>query len=221
MILFCLYTNESGIIRPPINLPINSHSEPPIKIDSMETESTLRLKYIDDLSFAESISMNKKVEKKPFSLTPTCNTYRERTGHTLIKEECEITNHITSLEQFSQINQMKINTSKTKMVLFNPMRSVDVSPLGFTINGDEIGSEEEFKLLGLKLSSNLSWNSHINYIIKKANSRIWTLIRLKNNRVATHFLIRMYKLWVRSLFEFMAPAFMFYGSSYSKSHKKY
>ena len=74
---------------------------------------------------------------------------------------------------------------------------------------------EEFKLLGLKLSSNLSWNSHINYIIKKANSRIWTIIRLKNNRVATHTLIKMYQLRVRSLLEFMVPAF---AGSLSQNH---
>ena len=90
----------------------------------MEHQSTIRLKYIDDLSIAEAIPMDKKVKVRHQSTTPYCNTFRERTGHTLVKEDCEITKHIESLEQFAQINQMKINAGKTKMVLFNPMRRI-------------------------------------------------------------------------------------------------
>ena len=127
-----------------------------------------------------------------------------------------MSNHIRSLEEFASIHQMVINTKKTHMVLFNPMKSIDVSPLGFKINGEEIGSVEEFKLLGLMLSSNMSWNAHIDYIIKRANSRIWTINRMKNRGVSNEILIRMYRLRVRSLLEYLAPVFT---GALSQNHK--
>ena len=33
-----------------------------------------------------------------------------------------------------------------------------------------------FKLLPVKLSDDLTWNSHIEFILKKANSRLYALV---------------------------------------------
>ena len=86
------------------------------------------------------------------------------------------------------------------------MRSVDVSPLGFKINGEDIDSTEEFNLLGLMMTSNISWDAHIKYIIRKANSRMWTIIRMRNSGVSVQILFEMFQLRVRSLLEYMCPA---------------
>ena len=83
VILFCLYTNESGILRPPSNLMKPSNEEPLLGMKPMEHESTIRLKYIDDLSIAEAISMKDQTHVKPQDSIPYCNSYRERTGHIL------------------------------------------------------------------------------------------------------------------------------------------
>jgi len=52
------------------------------------------------------------------------------------------------------------------------------------INGDALEVVENVKLLGLNISSNLTWNIHINEIVKKASKRLYFLIQLKRAKVA-------------------------------------
>ena len=87
VILFCLYTNESGILRPSHNPSTLSNHEPLIGMAPMENGSTIRVKYVDDLSVGEAISMIQQVEQIPQKHS-YCNTYRERTGHGPIKKDC-------------------------------------------------------------------------------------------------------------------------------------
>lgn len=46
----------------------------------------LHLKYIDDLTLDESISMKSQLEKLPPEVRPQPDTYHERTGHFLMPE---------------------------------------------------------------------------------------------------------------------------------------
>lgn len=43
---------------------------------------------------------------------------------------------------------------------------------------------ENVKLLGLNISRNLTWNTHINEIVKKASKKLYFLIQLKRAKVA-------------------------------------
>ena len=45
--------------------------------------------------------------------------------------------------------------------------------------GSVIESVESFKLLGVYISSDLSWSTHCDYIIKKSNRRLYALRKLK------------------------------------------
>ena len=63
---------------------------------------------------------------------------------------------------------MVINESKTKIMLFNPARKIDILP---KIELNEVNSIEvvdETKLLGLIVRSDLKWQRTTDNIIKKA-----------------------------------------------------
>ena len=59
---------------------------------------------------------------------------------------------------------MKINYKKTKLMVFNPGRAIDFLPR-FNFNDNELEIVEETKLLGLIISSDLSWSMVIQHRI--------------------------------------------------------
>ena len=63
------------------------------------------------------------------------------------------------------------------------------------------------KLLGVTISSDLSWNAHITEVIKKAAKRLYFLIQLKRARVSQKDLCLFYVTCVRSVIDYAAPVF--------------
>ena len=51
------------------------------------------------------------------------------------------------------------------------------------VNGKEIETVDNVKLLGVTMSSDLTWNAHIEEVIKKANKRLYFLVQLKRAKV--------------------------------------
>ena len=86
---------------------------------------------------------------------------------------------------------MKINYGKTKLMVFNPGHSRDFLPR-FTFNNDELDVVDEFKLLGVIIRSDLSWEQNTDYIVKRANKKLWSLRRLKNLGARTSDLVDVY-----------------------------
>ena len=52
-----------------------------------------------------------------------------------------------------------------------------------TIDCKELEVVKNAKLLGLTISDNLTWNAHVNEIIKKAGKKLYFLVQLKRARV--------------------------------------
>ena len=73
---------------------------------------------------------------------------------------------------------MKINFPKTEFLLFNPTKIYDFVP-ELTMEGHEIETVEEMKLLGLIVRNDLSWSSNMEEITKKGYQRLWMIKRLK------------------------------------------
>jgi hypothetical protein len=99
---------------------------------------------------------------------------------------------------------MKLNYKKTKLMLFNPGKVRDFMP-HFSIDGNEIELVEETKLLGVIVSSNLSCSSNVDYIIKRCNSKLWILRRLKKLGADNEDLKEIYISQIRSILEFAVP----------------
>ena len=64
---------------------------------------------------------------------------------------------------------------------------------------------DTYKILGGHLSSDLTWNVHIEYIVKKANKGLYALRTLKKAGVQPSDLVGIYCALIRAVLEYAAP----------------
>ena len=76
-------------------------------------------------------------------------------------------------------------------MVFNPGKIRDFFPR-FAINKMELDIVEEIKLLGVKIRNDLSWGPNTDYIVQKANRKLWCLRRLCNLGASRSDLIEVY-----------------------------
>ena len=166
--------------------------------------NTLHLKYVDDLSLAETVKMNSQLAPVSLADRPQPDPYRARTGHKLKNETSQVLTKLNDIQSYADTNNMKINFSKTKLMLFNPCHTKDFLP-EFQVSGVPIELVEQTKLLGVVLSSDLSWTANSDYIVEKCNKKIWMLRRLKKLGASYDDLLDVYFKQIRSVLEFAAP----------------
>ena len=63
-----------------------------------------------------------------------------------------------------------------------------------------------YNLLGVHLSDNLTWNKHVTHIVKKGSMRLYAIRALKKCRLADRQLILVYCSIIRSVLEYVSPA---------------
>ena len=83
------------------------------------------------------------------------------------------------LKAYTEENEMRINKKKTKVMLFNEANKYDFMPEIEIDNGEILEVDEEFKLLGVIMTSDLKWNKNTKHITQKGFQRLWMLRRLK------------------------------------------
>ena len=71
----------------------------------------------------------------------------------------------------------------------------------------ELSVVSSANILGVTLSSDLTWNDHVNEAIRKANKRLYFLVLLKRAGVNTHDIINFYCTVVRPVLEYCSPIF--------------
>ena len=79
-------------------------------------------------------------------------------------------------------NDMKKNTSKSKAMFLATRctaNKIMAEPPHLTIKGEQIQTSESEKLLGVHINNSLSWSTHIDSTLKKCNSLLFLLNRIK------------------------------------------
>ena len=61
--------------------------------------------------------------------------------------------------------------------------------------------------LGVHISRDLKWNTHISVILKKSNKRLYFLSQLKRSNVGGKELVSFYRTCIRPVTEYACPAF--------------
>ena len=119
-------------------------------------------------------------------------------------EKSLVYNQIHKVQNYAQENEMKLNFSKTKFMLFNPTKIYDFIP-ELVLEGYELETVEQMRLLGLTVRNDLSWRSNTDEMTTKGYSRLWIIKRLKKLGASQDDLKDIYCKQVRSILEFGVP----------------
>ena len=105
--------------------------------------------------------------------------FHNRTQHKLPLELCDTQQQVNNIVEYATTNEMEVNFIKTKLMLFNTAKKRDFMPT-VKVNNQYIDLVEQFKLIGVIITSDLNWNANTEAITKKGYARIWYLRRLKS-----------------------------------------
>ena len=197
LLLFLILINDCGFDDQdkPIGQTITSQKK---KFSS----PTFHSKYVDDLTIAEAINLKETLLPNTERALP--DPYHARLGQKLCPEKSKMYEQIGKIQEYASENQMKLNTAKCKFMLFNPTINYDFIP-ELEIDGRELDTMEEMKMLGLVLSNDLSWRPNTDNMVMKAYKRIWMIKRLKSRGANLDDLTDIYTKQIRSVLEFGVP----------------
>ena len=102
---------------------------------------------------------------------------------------------------------MTINTNKTKelIICFNKkVNAEDIPPL--YINGNNTERVTTFKLLGIFVSSDLPWDYHVMYLLRKVAKRMYCINYLCRAGVPASDIVCVYTSIIRSVLEYTCPS---------------
>ena len=91
------------------------------------------------------------------------------------------------------------------VICFTPGENVRNSIPSIVIDGNIVETVEYAKLLGVTLSNDLSWNRHVDCIVKKAAKRVYMLYQLKRAGISQLYLVTVYISVVRPVLEYACP----------------
>ena len=75
------------------------------------------------------------------------------------------------------------------------------------INGRSLPITSSCKLLGVRISSSVRWQEHVNEIVNKGSKALYILYVMRRFSPPQEHLVRVYTTYIRPLLEYCAPVF--------------
>jgi hypothetical protein len=107
---------------------------------------------------------------------------------------------LSELSLWASANFMQINAKKTKEIILGPVPPTTLDPV--VLDGNIIEGVPSFKLLGVHIDNDLRWNTHIDFIATRVNSRLYTLKQLKRSGLPVKDLLTFYTTVIRPVLEY-------------------
>jgi len=124
-------------------------------------------------------------------------------GKNTLETSIILNRDLKKIEDWAQKWKVLFNSKKSKFMIYTSKHGCNSPPLIF--NDKEIEQVHIHKHLGIFISSNLDWTKQIDYICLKANQRLGIL--RKNYMLQRQTLDILYKLTVRSIFDYALPVY--------------
>ena len=96
---------------------------------------------------------------------------------------------------------MKINAAKTHTFHICFSRNSSEVPQ-VTVNSDILLNKAQCKLLGVTLTSDMKWSTHVNETVRRASLRLYMLKQLRRSGAPSSDLIRVYTSFIRPVLEY-------------------
>ncbi|TWW75331.1 hypothetical protein D4764_14G0013340 [Takifugu flavidus] len=110
---------------------------------------------------------------------------------------------IQDFVDWSLRNNLRINANKTKEVLVDLLRRNNLPPAPVNILGTDDDVVKSYDYLGVHLNNNLDWTHNTETLVKKGNSRLFLLRRLRSFGVQGPLL--------RTFYDSVVGSAIFYG----------
>ena len=122
-------------------------------------------------------------------------------GQYLPSENFQSQSHLDKIQQWTEDQQMELNSAKTKFMVVNFTKYFQFNT---RIKLEETPLEEvdECRLLGLTITNQLSWHRNTEIIVQKANTRMIMLQKLYEFNLPTDEMLNIYILYIRSMVEY-------------------
>ena len=113
--------------------------------------------------------------------------------------ENEINRDLETLNEWADKWNMDFNPTKTKMVIFSN-KHIKSKPK-IQLKGEQIEQVSSHKHLGVFLSQDMKWTTHIDHSIKKVKKKLG-LLRRQSRNLLNKQKIDIYKTIIRPVFEY-------------------
>ena len=141
----------------------------PCLLDKGPVLDTLKKKFVDDLMLLETLY-----------------------------QQSILQHQLDDLLESTEQNKIKINFKKTKIMHFNISTKFDFLPQFSVLNCEPLEVIYQTRLLGVILTSDLSWTAHVADIARRATGKLWVVIRFKDLVGSCDQLLKVYQTHVRS-----------------------
>ncbi|TWW53320.1 hypothetical protein D4764_0013870 [Takifugu flavidus] len=118
-------------------------------------------------------------------------------------DDTEYRGLIQDFVDWSLRNNLQINAGKTKELVVDFRRRNNPPPAAVNILGTDVDVVESYKYLGVHLNNNLDWTHNTDTLVKKGNSRLFLLRRLRSFGVQGPLL--------RTFYDSVVGSAIFYG----------
>ena len=142
--------------------------------DMPHPETIKSVKYVDDTTMSERVN-----NRSPSQLQDTADM----------------------IIDWSNDNKMKINEKTTKEMYISTKRN-PVPPTPLVMNRQGIERIKVFKLLGVWVQDDLSWDQRVSHMLSRAATRLYYLRQLRRAGLGADDLLSYYKAVVRSVVEY-------------------
>ena len=114
-------------------------------------------------------------------------------------DEAAYLEEVELLAAYCKRNKLKLNVSKTKEMLIDFGRTQERTYNDISIDGTPVERVDNFKYLGVLISRDLTWSTHLNSVAIKARQRLHHLRRLKRFRASPQVLQSFYRCAIESI----------------------
>ncbi|KAI8488153.1 hypothetical protein Bbelb_340020, partial [Branchiostoma belcheri] len=113
---------------------------------------------------------------------------------------------LDAITEWSVPFSLATNGGKTKDMIVSARRKENVPvPPHPTVDGKQIERVVTFKLLGVQISADLTWDAHVQYMLSKTRPRIYYLAAARKAGLSTDVLTQIYVSFIRPILEYASP----------------
>ena len=159
-----------------------------------------KYKFVDDLSVLDVINLiNVGLSSYNFKQHVASDIGSE---HLYIpSENLKSQDYMNQISQWTVDNEMKLNESKSKMMIFNRTKNYQFSTR-VHLNGTLLETVTETRLLGTIITTDLSWHKNSESLTKKGYQRMLILRKLYEFNIPQPDLVQIYCMYIRSILEY-------------------